>query len=112
MKQRLCVIVPAYNESEVIYDVIKTSMKAFKASGQKIDLVVVNDGSIDATAKEARRAGAIVIDHILNSGAGGATATGLSYANQKGYRAAATMDADGQHDPQDVIKGFKTLLKS
>ncbi len=112
MKERLCVIVPAYNESEVIRHVVKTSSREFKNSRYTIDIVVVNDGSRDTTSSEARQGGAIVIDHILNSGAGGATATGLSYANQNGYYAAATMDADGQHDPEDVLKGFDKLLAS
>jgi glycosyltransferase involved in cell wall biosynthesis len=75
------------------------------------DVVVVNDGSKDTTASEAVKGGAKVIDHILNSGAGSATATGLSYAMQSGYDAAATMDADGQHAPEDVIRGFKKLYK-
>ncbi len=72
-------------------------------------MVVVNDGSPDNTSSEAKRAGVTVIDHILNSGAGGATATGLSYANQQGFDYAATMDADGQHAPEDVIHGIQTI---
>ena len=60
---------------------------------------------------EATKGGALVIDHILNSGAGSATATGLSYSSQNDYIAAATMDADGQHNPKDVIKGFDKLFQ-
>ena len=103
---------PAYNESQVIKSVVKKSSAIFKDSSYNIDIVVVNDGSKDATSEEARAGGAIVIDHILNSGAGGATATGLSYAMQRGYDAAATMDADGQHDPSDVVKGLDMLFKT
>lgn len=112
MKKRLCVVIPAYNESKVIRNVIKDSLDKFKKSHYNIDIIVVNDGSKDATSAEASSGGAIVVNHILNSGAGGATATGLSYANQNNYAAAATMDADGQHDPTDVIKGFDKLFKS
>ena len=112
MKKRLCVIIPAYNEAKVIRDVITSSARTLSTSPYHIDILVVNDGSKDETSHEASKAGAIVVDHILNSGAGGATATGLSYANQHGYDAAATMDADGQHDPKDVLKGFNRLFKS
>lgn len=109
---KLCVIVPAYNEARVIRSVIKKSLKVFKASPYTIDIVVVNDGSKDETGNEATHGGAKVINHILNSGAGGATATGLGYAMQHNYTAAATMDADGQHDPKDVLRGFDAMFKN
>lgn len=111
--KRVCVIVPAYNEATVIADVIQTSKKAFaKIKGFDIDIVVVNDGSRDETSSEAKKGGAIVVDHILNSGAGGATLTGLAYARKHKYDIAATMDADGQHAPEDVVKGIKKIDKS
>lgn len=106
---RVCAIVPAYNESRVIQQVIIDAKKVFDDSNYNIDIVVVNDGSHDTTAEKARSGNAIVIDHILNSGAGSATATGLSYANQNGYHIAATMDADGQHAAEDVLRGISEL---
>lgn len=111
MKQKICIIIPAYNEGLVIQGLVAKSKKVFNTSKHTIDVVVVNDGSKDTTADEARKAGAIVIDHILNSGAGSATATGLSYATQYGYDVAATMDGDGQHDPRDVIRGVDELIR-
>ena len=106
--KRVCVIIPAYNESQVIADVVKKAKKVFsKNNSYGIDVVVINDGSKDATSDEAKKGDAIVIDHILNSGAGGATLTGLAYARKYNYDIAATMDADGQHDPDDVLKGIK-----
>lgn len=110
-KLRVCIVIPAYNEGQVIYSVLKKAQKAFVSSVYKIDIVLVNDGSADNTGAEAKRAGVHVINHILNSGAGGATATGLSYANQNGYDFAATMDADGQHSPNDVLNGIDTIQK-
>ena len=105
--KRVCVIVPAYNEATVIKDVIKSSKKTFaKAKEYDIDIVLINDGSKDNTLQQAKKGGAIVIDHILNSGAGGATLTGLAYARLHNYDIAATMDADGQHAPEDVLKGI------
>ncbi|OGL23985.1 hypothetical protein A2791_03740 [Candidatus Saccharibacteria bacterium RIFCSPHIGHO2_01_FULL_46_30] len=109
---RICVVIPAYNEASVIGDVITNTKIAFKKANLKATVVVVNDNSSDSTSSVARKAGAMVIDHILNSGAGGATATGLSYAEQNGYDTAVTMDADGQHDPSDVVEGVKRLLAS
>lgn len=104
-----CVIVPAYNEESAISEVVEGVLKQLKKSVTRYAVVVINDGSSDKTAEQAEQAGAIVINHILNSGAGAATATGLSYANQEGYGIAATMDADGQHLAKDVIKGINLM---
>lgn len=106
---RVCVVIPAYNEGKVIASVIQDAKKRIQAKGYDIDVVVVNDGSKDNTSSQAAKGGAIVINHILNSGAGGATATGLSYANQNGYDIAATMDADGQHKADDIVRGLFEL---
>ena len=111
-KATVCIVIPAYNEEQVISDIVKGIIKQLKANFIHGNVVVVNDGSKDTTGEKAHAAGAIVIDHILNSGAGRATATGLSYAEQCGYSIAATMDADGQHRPEDVIKGIKLLKKN
>lgn len=105
---KVCVIIPAYNEATVIADVIKKANKVFKqAKNFAIDIVVINDGSKDTTSSQAKSTSAIVVDHILNSGAGGATLTGLAYARKHGYQIVATMDADGQHAPEDVLNGIK-----
>ena len=108
---RICIIIPAYNEGQVIGHVIETCSAFFSSKKMPVDIIVVDDGSKDDTVTEAKQAGAHVIRHVLNSGAGGATATGLSYANQLGYTIAATMDADGQHLPEDVYKGIKYAQK-
>ena len=108
---KVCVVIPAYNEGTVIKNVVKDILGALKKTDMNYEVVVVNDGSKDDTSKEAVKGGAKVIDHILNSGAGGATATGLSYANQNGYDLAVTMDADGQHLAEDVIQGLHQAQK-
>lgn len=109
--RRVCVVIPAYNEATVIGEVVKSAREVFLKSKKAydIDIVVVNDGSKDKTANEAKKGGAIVINHILNSGAGSATLTGLAYARQHNYDIAATMDADGQHAPDDVLEGIKSI---
>jgi len=109
---RACVVIPAYNEAEAIGEVVNNLKEKMQKSPYNFEIVVVNDGSRDRTSDNARKNGATVIDHILNSGAGGATSTGLSYANQHDFDMAATMDADGQHAATDVIKGFLKMEKS
>ena len=109
---RVCIVIPAYNESTTIKDVLEKSISEFKKASFNTTFLVVNDGSKDATSAIARSTGATVIDHILNSGAGSATATGLSYAEQNNYDIAATMDADGQHSAYDVRNGIEILSES
>lgn len=102
---------PAYNEGAVIGSVVHDLKSTFNNSAYHPTIVVVDDGSKDDTAEAARKAGAKVITHILNSGSGGATATGLSYAQQNGFDIAATVDADGQHNSKDVLEGVKLMAK-
>ena len=108
---RVAIVIPAYNEASVISGVIR-SIKSKARSRVRLDVIVINDGSIDDTARQATNAGAIVIDHILNSGAGGATSTGLRYAQLHNYDIVATMDADGQHSAKDVMNGVEKLRLS
>jgi glycosyltransferase involved in cell wall biosynthesis len=105
----VCVVIPAYNEAVVIGDVIRGVTEIFKSSSFSTEIVVVDDASTDDTAHIAQKCGATVITHILNSGAGGATATGLSYAEQNNFDIACTMDADGQHAAVNVIEGVRLL---
>lgn len=104
---KVCVVIPAYNEGSVIKSVVEDAIAILMKNGMAFEVIVVNDGSKDNTSSQARAGGAKVIDHILNSGAGGATATGLSYANQNDFDYAVTMDADGQHLSKDVVRGIK-----
>ena len=108
---RVCIIMPAFNEASIIGDVVYSVIQAFQTSPYSAEIVVVNDSSKDETSVIANKNGATVINHILNSGAGGATATGLSYAEQNGFDIAATMDADGQHAADDVVKGIDEIIK-
>ncbi|MCK4510977.1 glycosyltransferase family 2 protein [bacterium] len=64
-----------------------------------LDVVVVNDGSMDGTSAAAEAAGAHVLEHEVNLGKGAALKTGFEYAVAKRYDAVVTMDGDGQHDP-------------
>ncbi|MBI4340915.1 MAG: glycosyltransferase family 2 protein, partial [Candidatus Omnitrophica bacterium] len=93
---RYCVVIPAYNAAETIGPLVER----VKALG--FDVVVVDDGSSDATAATATQRGAVVISHVTNRGKGQALQTAFEYARRMGYDGVVTMDSDGQHDPQDI----------
>jgi glycosyltransferase involved in cell wall biosynthesis len=103
---------PAYNEGGVIAAVIRKLHATFEKTDYDFQIIVIDDGSKDNTLAEAKRAGAFTIKHILNTGSGGATATGLSYAQRHGFDIACTCDADGQHDPNDVLRGVDEVADS
>jgi glycosyltransferase involved in cell wall biosynthesis len=103
----ICIIIPAYNEAKVIGDVLDDLPEFIDVGKEQMQVypVVVNDGSVDSTAKVvAKRPKVKLINHTVNSGAGGATRTGLRYAREKGFSFALTMDADGQHATEDVVR--------
>ncbi|MFO0862161.1 MAG: glycosyltransferase family 2 protein [Candidatus Saccharibacteria bacterium] len=108
---RVAFVIPAYNEATVIPNVLKDLKKALAKTKLDYEIVVVDDGSSDKTGEIVKNEDVFVISHILNSGSGSATATGLSYAQQSGFDIAATLDADGQHDPSEVIKGVELIQK-
>jgi glycosyltransferase involved in cell wall biosynthesis len=91
-------IVPAYNESDTIKGVIKSTRSHVD------EVVVVDDASTDNTAAIARDHGATVVSHVVNTGVGGAVRTGYHYAIRHGYRFVAQIDGDGQHDPAYLPK--------
>jgi glycosyltransferase involved in cell wall biosynthesis len=95
--ERCAVIVPAYNEAAVIREVVEGIRAVFPL------VVVVDDGSADATAAEARAAGGTVVRHAVNIGQGGAVETGVRYALRRGAEWFVTMDGDGQHAPADAL---------
>lgn len=108
----IAIVIPAYNESSVIASVIKSLRKKMNAAKMSAEIIVVDDCSHDNTGDEAKKAGATVLTHLLNTGAGGATLTGIEYAHDKEFDIVATMDADGQHDPEDVMAGIAHSLQT
>jgi UDP-N-acetylglucosamine---dolichyl-phosphate N-acetylglucosaminyltransferase len=93
------VIIPAYNEESTIVDVIRGLIQRGFTT-----LIVVDDGSSDRTGEFAAREGTIRLRHILNRGLGGALGTGISAALRLGAEVIVTFDADGQHDPDDIVR--------
>lgn len=101
------IILPAYNEQATVGQVID----GIKNENPDCDVVVVNDGSTDATHDEARKIGVAVIDHPYNMGIGAAMQTGYKYARDNGYKIAVQHDADGQHPSEkiaDIVEPVKT----
>ncbi len=97
---RIVAIVPAFNEAGAIGDVVD----AIQATDAAFDVVVIDDGSRDATGAIARAHGAAVVTLPYNIGIGGTVQTGFKYALERGYETAVRLDGDGQHDPAELEK--------
>jgi glycosyltransferase involved in cell wall biosynthesis len=105
MEERVLIAVPAYNESGRVGGVVRDVHDVLPAA----DILVVDDGSADATAEEAREAGAIVLSLPVNSGYGAALQTAYKYAVRRRYDLLGQIDADGQHQAVYLIAMFDTL---
>jgi len=79
-------------------------VESIRASAPDFDVLVIDDGSTDGTARRAREAGTQVLVHPFNLGIGGAVQSGYRYAFDQGYDEAVQVDADGQHDPAEISK--------
>lgn len=108
MKKSVFIVIPAYKEEANIAKVVAAIPKEFKVAHKTFStkVVVIDDGSSDATYEEAKKTRAIVLRHVANSGAGAATRTGLRYAEQHSDEVAyvITIDGDGQHNASDIKK--------
>jgi glycosyltransferase involved in cell wall biosynthesis len=103
-EKRVVVLIPAYNEERTIVEVIR----GLKQHGFTT-LVVIDDGSSDRTGELASHEGVIRLRHVLNRGLGGALGTGIDAALRLGAEVIVTFDADGQHDPNDIMKLLKPI---
>ena len=94
---RLLIIVPAYNEAGNIGPTVR-EIQNFAVPVKEFQVLVVDDGSQDATCQEARSTFAKVVRLPFNLGIGGAVQTGFRYALRQGFDLAVQIDGDGQHD--------------
>jgi glycosyltransferase involved in cell wall biosynthesis len=108
MSKSIAVVMPAYNEARVLADVL--SRIPAEIDGMVVLPIVVDDGSRDGTADAARHAGALVVRHLTNLGAGAATVTGLQAAQQLDASVIVTMDSDGQHNPEEIASLVRCLM--
>ena len=97
---------PAFNEEKNVGRVI-AEIRAFDPG---LDIVVVDDGSVDGTSVAARAAGTVVLTLPFNLGIGGAVQTGFRYAFERGYELAVRVDGDGQHDPSQLDRVIAPVL--
>lgn len=98
--KRLVAIVPAWNESRAIGEVVDE----IRDYDPTIEVVVIDDASTDDTAEIAELHGAIVLRLPFNIGIGGAVQTGFRFARDEGYDAAVRLDGDGQHPASEIPK--------
>jgi glycosyltransferase involved in cell wall biosynthesis len=96
---RISVIIPALNEGLVIGNVVKQIQAVVNKLDENHEIIVIDDGSSDNTAEQAREAGAVVIQHPYNIGNGASVKSGIRRARGS---ILVTIDGDGQHDPNDI----------
>ena len=103
---RTLVFIPAWNEEASVAEVIGDVREHLPEA----DVLVVDDGSSDATAARAREAGAIVASLPFNQGLGAALQTGYLYALREGYDNCAHLDSDGQHPAGEVARLLEEVV--
>lgn len=101
-RSEVAIVIPAYNEEKTVGNVVASILSYG-------DVIVVDDCSIDGTARVSRKAGAIVVSHGKNQGYDGALNSGFDKALEIGKKYIITFDADGQHDPKLVETYLKNL---
>jgi glycosyltransferase involved in cell wall biosynthesis len=104
----LAVVVPAYNEEPSVAQVVAEIPS--EAAGLQTEVIVVVDGSIDATGARAAHAGALVCDVPVNRGQGAALRLGYALARARGAQVIATIDADGQYEPRELDRVVEPIL--
>jgi glycosyltransferase involved in cell wall biosynthesis len=104
-KRAVWIVVAAFDEAPVIGPIVSDLVR------RTYRVVVVDDGSRDATGQIALSAGATVITHPINLGQGAALQTGIKFALQQGASYVVTFDADGQHRPSDVPRLVEALIE-
>ena len=103
-QMKMCVLIPTYNEAKTIGSLVK------RITAKGLDVVVVDDGSVDGTAEIAQNSGACVLRHNWNKGKGASLKEGFRYILNNDYDAVITMDGDDQHAPSDIPKFINASL--
>lgn len=102
-RNNVIAVIPAYNESKYIGEVVRKTKKHVDK------VIVVDDASNDKTAELAKQAGALVIRHEINLQKGASLKTGCELALKFSPDIIITLDADGQHDPDEIPKLLEKL---
>ena len=111
-KPYVVIFIPAFNEQGTIGKVINRIGELYSNSKDyRIEIIVVDDGSVDGTEEEAKKAGVKrVVGHPYNLGLGAATRSGMGAAFEMGADIAVKIDADFQHDPEDIDKVVRPII--
>jgi glycosyltransferase involved in cell wall biosynthesis len=104
----LAIVIPAYNEEPTVAGVVGEIPRS--AAGLKTEVIVVVDGARDATASKAAGAGALVCDVPVNRGQGAALRLGYWLARMRSAQVIATIDADGQYEPEEIGRVVQPIL--
>jgi len=107
-RDKVAVVVPAYNEEDNLATVLARIPR--EVCGVATEVLVVDDGSRDATGDIARAHGAAVARHVINRGGGAALRTGYRLMADSGAEVVVTLDADGQHLPEEMSRLVKPVL--
>ncbi len=105
---KVAMVIPAYNEGESIGDVLGRLPE--QVCGVPTAALVVDDGSRDSTSEVARRHGATVARHVVNRGQGASLRAGYRLASESGAEVVVTLDADGQHLPEEMSRLVQPVL--
>ena len=105
-KYKACILLPTYNNSETIVEVINASLQ------ETSHVLVINDGSTDDTLQRICDLPIQLVSYEKNRGKGYALRKGFTYAIEQGYDYVITIDTDGQHYPEDCLSFFEVLEKS
>lgn len=107
--QSIFVVIPAYNEEQAIQNVLPRIPRVILT--YQVQIVVVVDGGTDETAEVVRRENYPVVAHVMNRGQGDALRTGFEIALKDGADVVVTMDADGQHRPEEIEKLVRPIIE-
>jgi len=105
MKKKIFAIIPAYNEQRYISNIVKEAKKYVD------EVIVVDDGSKDKTKEVAKKSRAIVLRHLVNLGKGASLKTGCDYALKNKADIMIAIDADAQHDPNEIPNFLENIKK-
>lgn len=105
MKNKVLLMIPAYNEADNIERVVDNIIKNFP----QYDYIIINDGSLDDTRKICKNRNFNLLDLPINVGLAGAIQSGMRYANFYGYDYVVQIDGDGQHQPQYIADMLKRM---
>ena len=105
MASNIWAVIPAYNEEKSIAEIVRKTKRYIS------NVIVIDDGSKDKTKEMAEKSGAVVLRHIVNLGKGATLKTGCDYAAKKNAGLIVVLDADAQHDPDDIPRFVEKLKK-